>query len=158
MIPFLVNGNIMVPMHQKMMRSRNERMDITALATARLWFQSRQSYRPTDKLEVGKWAIGFSECYRRFRWTHPNTAGRNWKPLRSNRRCLPLPTDRPWGGGHIGCRQRQTRSYRRLFVSSCWASGLGQIKTPLVRSCDYRGKSGDILSMMNCITKEFKAD
>jgi hypothetical protein len=50
MIPFLVDGKIMIPISQLGLRTLNERMNITASATARLWFQSRQDYRPTDNM------------------------------------------------------------------------------------------------------------
>ena len=47
MVPFLVSGNQMVPIPRKRMRSHNEKISITALEGAILWFQSRQYYGPT---------------------------------------------------------------------------------------------------------------
>ncbi|MBW4588557.1 MAG: hypothetical protein KME33_25685, partial [Aetokthonos hydrillicola CCALA 1050] len=56
-------GNLMVPMHQKRMRSLHEIMSITASVAAILWFQSRQYYGLTDKefqtTHGGKMRLGY---------------------------------------------------------------------------------------------------
>jgi len=49
-VPFLVPGNVMVPIVKLGLRSHNQRMSITASGAAILWFQSWQYYPSTDML------------------------------------------------------------------------------------------------------------